>query len=313
MKAIIAAGGEATRVRPAQDKSQQIVYDKPVLYYLLTNVMKAGIREVIVVCNERNVAAAETLFRDSEWEFGVTVKFATIATPNGPAGVFRIPQVKRFVGDSPVCLMLDGIYHGGNFDAVVSDCGANVKTGATILAKETDDPSPFGWIKTDESGRVFDIEEKPDIRPVFGKSFLVQTHMYFYGPEVVELACHLQPSRRGEFEVTDLHKLFLNRGALEIKTIHDKNTKERLIWDDAGTAAKLLNLAVKIRILQEDGFRDLVGSPHLQALKNGWVTGQQIAEICGPFMNRRIEYYDALLDATSRAQHNGAILTGTGV
>ncbi|MBI3781845.1 MAG: hypothetical protein HY270_00435 [Deltaproteobacteria bacterium] len=292
MKAIIAAGGDATRVRPAQDKSQQIVYDKPVLYYLLTNAMKAQIRDVMIVCNERNVAAAEALFRDAEWEFGVNVKFATIAVPNGPAGVFRLPQVRRHIGTEPVCLILDGIYHGGNFDEVVRSC-AKITSGATVLAARTSDPRPYGWINTDANGDAIEIVEKPGFVPEPDRSYLVQTHMYFYGPEVIYLASQLLPSDRNQYEVTDLHTRFLSQQSLDIKILEDRGCP--LLWDDAGTARKLLALAIAVRGIQEDGnARTLVGSPHLQALRNGWVTSRQIRELCSPFLKRGIEYYDAL-------------------
>jgi glucose-1-phosphate thymidylyltransferase len=296
MRGVIAAGGPATRIRPAQDKSQQIVYDKPVLFYLLTNVMKARIRDVMIVCNERNVGAAESLFRDADWELGLNIRLTTTPRPDGPAGVFRLPQVKRFIGEEPSCLMLDGIYHGGNFDGVVQEA-SQTTTGATILAAETTDPRPFGWLKTNETGRVINIVEKPVLIPKPNQKYLVQTHMYFYGPEVVALANKLQPSKRGEYEVTDLHKSFLRRRKLSIAVLRD-TPGSRLIWDDAGTAQRLLSLAITVQHLQERSLTSLVGSPHLQAFRNGWITRRQIQEFCASFAGKSIEYYDSLSKAT---------------
>src|SRR5213593_4895524 len=114
MRGILAAGGTATRVRPALDKIQLLVYDKPAIYYFLTNLMIAGCREILVVCGERNVIYAEALLRNAWVEFGISVRFTVATGPKGTASIFRLPAVKRFIGDRPVCVILDDIYHGGN-------------------------------------------------------------------------------------------------------------------------------------------------------------------------------------------------------
>ncbi len=294
MRGIIAAGGQGTRLRPALDKCQQLIYDKPLLYYLLTNVMKAGARDIFVSCNPLNISAAEALFKNADKEFGVNLTFSCEGREPGPAGVFIKPGVREFIGNEPVCITLDGIYNGGNFNQCMAEI-SGVSVGATVLAVQEPDPRPYGWFKMDEYQTVVDIIEKPKFTPEPNCLYLVQTGIYAYGPEVVDYAEKLELSKRGEYEVTDLHKLFLQEGKLTIQTLgHGKDGE--FMWNDPGTPEKLLWLANKVQSIQKLT-SCLVGSPHWQALKNCWVTADRLLEICTE--RQGAMYYDSLANAVS--------------
>lgn len=274
MVGILAAGGEGSRYSPF--KHLDSVFDKPALFSFVAQLMQAGIQDIMIVCSELNRFNTEEMVRkDLSHKCGANSSFCTTPKANGPAGVFLIPAVREFVKGCPVALMLDGIYFGGDFAQQAAICG-QVSEGCTILASHKVDARPFGWIKRDENrGEIIDLIEKPDIPPDPSHMHLVQTHLYFYGPDVAERVEQLQPSQNGEYDVVSLHKSYLSD--VKLCCIELADTEEsKLVWDDAGTPEKRLDLGSQVREYQ--GADRLVGSPHLIGCRNGWITREALIE-----------------------------------
>src|SRR5690349_16960559 len=214
MKGIILAGGKGTRLYPitiATSKQMLPVYDKPMVYYPLSMLMLAGIREILVISTPEALPGFKYLLKDgSQW--GVKFEYAEQAEPRGLADAFLVGR--EFIGDSSVCLMLgDNILYGQGMGALLQDC-ASLKDGAIIFGYKVNDPQRYGILEYDEaSGKVVSLEEKP-IHP---KSSYAVPGIYFYDNEVVSLAETLTPSDRGEIEITDLNRIYLQRGKLRAK------------------------------------------------------------------------------------------------
>jgi glucose-1-phosphate thymidylyltransferase len=288
MVGILAVGGEGRRFEPNQYKHLEVVYDKPAIFYFLSQIMMAGIKEIMIVCSERNRYETERMVRKELFgKTGIEFKFCTAQKANGPAGVFRINLVRDFVYNRPVALMLDGIYFGGNFKKKVQECGM-AKSGCMILARSVADPGPFGWIDMDiDTGEVFRLVEKPNIEPRVDMKYIVQTHMYFYGPDVIERADQISPSANGEFDVVSLHELYRQDGMLNVVHLDDTK-KSTLNWDDAGTPEKRLDLEIRIRKYQEE-HNELVGSPHLEGFYRKWVKRDHLLDYAD--QNRKSAYW----------------------
>jgi glucose-1-phosphate thymidylyltransferase len=229
---------------------------------------------------------------DAGAEFGISVSIVVLTAGRGPASIFQNRAVRQFIEGVPFCLMLDDVYYGGNTADVIAD-GGRLTHGGVVLAAWVKDPRPFGWLKTDATGRIIDIIEKPKDMPSAADSFLVQAGMYFFGPEVLDLASELRPSARNEYEISDLVKLVLQMDQLKVSVFEDTDESPYL-WQDAGTPPTLLSLGIRVRDLQETQTPCLVGSPHLQAIANGWIRTSDVLERCMPLAAQGVTYYKTL-------------------
>ena len=270
MKGIILAGGKGTRLYPitlATSKQMLPVYDKPMVYYPLSMMILAGIREILVISTPDALPGFRYLLKDgSQW--GVQFEYAEQAEPRGLADAFLVGR--EFIGDSSVCLMLgDNILYGQGMGALLQDC-ASLKDGAIIFGYKVNDPQRYGILEYDEaSGKVVSLEEKP-IHP---KSSYAVPGIYFYDNEVVSLAETLTPSDRGEIEITDLNRIYLQRGKLRAKLFG-----RGVAWLDAGTHESLLQAAAFIQTIQErQGM--MISCPEEIAYQMGYITKEQLCEL----------------------------------
>ncbi|MDD4149810.1 MAG: glucose-1-phosphate thymidylyltransferase RfbA [Bacteroidales bacterium] len=234
MKGIILAGGAGTRLHPMTISiSKQIipVYDKPMIYYPLSVLMLAGIREVLIISTPQDISLYERLFGDGS-QLGIKIQYKIQPSPDGLAQAFTLGE--EFIGDDSVCLVLgDNIFYGQGFGNVMLDA-AKLDDGAMIFGYYVKDPQRYGVADFDADGNVLSIEEKPD-KP---KSNYAVTGLYFYSNDVVDKAKKLKPSKRGEYEITDLNNLFLEEKRLQIKLLG-----RGFAWLDTGTPESLLQAA----------------------------------------------------------------------
>lgn len=242
MKGIILAGGSGTRLYPlTKSVSKQLmpVYDKPMIYYPLAVLMLAGIREILIITTPEDQAQFVRLLQDgSQW--GIQLQYAVQPKPEGLAQAFIIGE--EFIGDSSVCLILgDNIFFGHGFPEQVQQAAMLTK-GAMVFGYFVSDPQRYGVVCFDEAGKVLDIEEKPE-QP---KSNYAITGLYFYDNDVVAIAKAIQPSSRGELEITDVNKAYLKRGDLKVEQIG-----RGAAWLDTGTHASLLDAANFIKVVED--------------------------------------------------------------
>ena len=242
MKGIILAGGSATRLYPLSKAiSKQImpVYDKPMIYYPLSTLMLAGIREVLIISTPRDVVVFEDLLGDGS-QLGMDIQYAVQESPRGLADAFIIGE--SFIGNDNVALVLgDNIFYGQSFSQVLKRA-AERKEGATIFGYYVKDPREYGVVEFDETGKALSIEEKPE-KP---KSNYCVTGLYFYDNSVIEIARNLEPSARGELEITDVNLEYMRREQLHVVKL-DRD----FVWLDAGTADSLLYSAQEVKRVQD--------------------------------------------------------------
>ncbi|MFO8002584.1 MAG: glucose-1-phosphate thymidylyltransferase RfbA [Marinilabilia sp.] len=241
-KGIILAGGSGTRLYPAtQSISKQIipVYDKPMIYYPLSVLMLAGIREILIISTPEDLPLYRRLFRDGR-QWGLTFEYAVQPSPDGLAQAFIIGQ--EFIGNSPVCLILgDNIFYGYEFSRILNNVSSSGEE-AVIFGYYVNDPERYGVADFDEEGNVLSIEEKP-ANP---RSNYAVTGLYFYPPDVAEKAARLRPSARGELEITDLNKLYLQEKRLKTKLLG-----RGMAWLDTGTHDSLLQASNFIATIEK--------------------------------------------------------------
>lgn len=242
MKGIILAGGAGTRLYPlTKCISKQLlpVYDKPTIYYPLSVLMLAGIREILIISTPRDLPRIQDLFGDGS-QIGLTISYVEQAQPNGIAQAFILGA--DFIGNSPVCLILgDNIFYGSDLTSMLED-SARLTSGSRVFAYQVKDPERYGVIEFDQKLRALSIEEKPT-KP---KSNWAVTGLYFYDAEVVQIARELKPSARGEYEITDVNRKYLERGQL-----HAVPMGRGVAWLDTGTYASLLSSSVFVQTLEE--------------------------------------------------------------
>jgi glucose-1-phosphate thymidylyltransferase len=242
MKGIILAGGKGTRLYPLTisiSKQMLPVYDKPMIYYPLSMLMLAGIREVLIISTPDALPAFRELLQDG-LRWGMKFEYAEQAEPRGLADAFLVGR--DFVGDSPVCLILgDNIFYGGGLGSLLKEC-AGLTAGAVIFGYRVNDPERYGIVEFDEQENVLSLEEKPS-KP---KSDYAVPGIYFYDNQVVKNAEAVKPSARGEIEITDLNKIYLEQGKLKVKLFG-----RGVAWLDAGTHESLLQAASFIQTVQE--------------------------------------------------------------
>ncbi len=270
MKGIILAGGKGTRLFPltiATSKQMLPVYDKPMIYYPLSMLMLAGIREILIISTPEALPGFRELLKDGA-QWGLQFEYAEQAEPRGLADAFLVGR--EFVGDSPACLILgDNIFYGEGLGTLLKEC-ASLREGAIIFGYRVNDPERYGIVEFDEKENVLSIEEKP-AKP---KSNFAVPGIYFYDNRVVQYAESVKPSARGEIEITDLNRIYLEKGKLKAKLFG-----RGVAWLDAGTHESLLQAATFIEAIQQrQGL--MISCPEEIAYHMGYISREQL-EILG--------------------------------
>lgn len=290
MKGIILAGGAGTRLFPATKSiSKQIipVYDKPMIYYPMSVLMLAGIRDILIISTPSDIHLYENLFGTGE-QLGLFIHYEVQPSPDGLAQAFLIGE--SFIDKDPCCLILgDNIFYGHGFGETLLELGGGLIEGAIIFGYFVKDPERYGVVEFNEEGNVLTIKEKPQ-KP---RSNYAVTGLYFYDNTVVEKAKTLKPSARGELEITDLNRLYLNENKLNVKLLG-----RGLAWLDTGTHDSLLQASNFIATLEK---RQGLKASCIEeiAYKRGYITREQLLELAEPMKNSQYgEYLINLTDET---------------
>ncbi len=268
MKGIILAGGSGTRLWPitkAISKQLMPIYDKPMIYYPLTTLMQAGIRDILIITTPDDQAGFQRLLSDgSQW--GINLEYAVQPKPEGLAQAFIIGE--EFIGGDKVALVLgDNIFYGAALDDSLRAC--TDPDGGIVFAYKVSDPERYGVVEFDNQSQAVSIEEKP-VQP---KSNFAVVGIYFYDNDVIEIAKKVQPSARGELEITSINAEYLRRGKLKVQTLDNGD-----VWLDTGTISSLTDAEDFVRVVQTRTGQ-IVGSPEKTAFQNGWINRQQLDEI----------------------------------
>ena len=268
MKGIILAGGSGTRLYPlTKVTSKQLlpIYDKPMIYYPLSVLMNAGIKDILIISTPLDTPRFEELLGDGS-QFGISLSYKVQPSPDGLAQAFIIGD--EFIGDDNVAMILgDNIFHGHGFTKRLRKA-AEKQAGATVFGYYVDDPERFGIVEFDEYGKAISIEEKPE----HPKSNYCVTGLYFYDNRVVEYAKSLKPSKRGELEITDLNRIYLEKGELEVELLGQGFT-----WLDTGTHESLMDAGNFVRTVETHQHRKIACLEEIAYL-NGWITRDQVME-----------------------------------
>jgi len=291
-KGIILAGGSGSRLHPmtlAASKQLMPVYDKPMIYYPLATLMQAGIRDILIITTPEDAPMFEKLLGDgSSW--GIHLSYAQQPKPEGLAQAFLIGE--DFIGDSRVCLILgDNIFYGHQIEETLRSA-VNQESGASVFAYYVTDPERYGVEQLDADNNAIDLEEKP-AKP---KSHYAVTGLYMYDNDVIDIAKNIKPSARGELEITDVNKVYLERKSLKVE-LFERGTA----WLDTGTVQSLLDAAVFIRVLEErQGLK--IGCPEEIAYRQGFIDRAQLAELAKTLEKSGYgAYLQQLLEEESRA------------
>ncbi len=271
MKGIILAGGSGSRLWPitkAISKQLMPIYDKPMIYYPLTTLMQAGIRDILIITTPADQAGFQRLLGDGA-QWGINLQYTIQPSPDGLAQAFIIGE--EFIGNDKVALVLgDNIFYGAALDDSLRAC--TDPDGGVVFAYKVSDPERYGVVAFDDDNHAVSIEEKP-AQP---KSNFAVVGLYFYDNDVVEIAKNVQPSDRGELEITSVNAEYLRRGKLKVQTLDNGD-----VWLDTGTISSLTDAEDFVRVVQ-NRTGQVVGSPEKTAHTNGWITDEQLAELAAP-------------------------------
>ena len=274
MKGIILAGGSGTRLYPvtkAMSKQMVPIYDKPMIYYPMSVLMLAGIKDILIISTPRDIVNFKELFKDGS-ELGLNIKYAIQENPNGLAEAFIIGE--EFIGDDSVAMILgDNIFYGQSFTSHL-ESAAKLEKGATVFGYYVQDPRAFGVVGFDKNGKVTSLEEKPE-KP---KSRYAVPGLYFYDNSVVEKAKALKPSSRGELEITDLNKVYMEEGTLTVELLG-----RGMAWLDTGTHASMLKASNFVEAVQTTQGTFIACLEEI-ALRKGWISKEQVKELAAPLM-----------------------------
>ena len=294
MKGIVLAGGSGTRLYPiTKGVSKQLlpIYDKPMVYYPISVLMLAGIREILIISTPQDLPAFKRLLGDGS-DYGVEFQYAEQPSPDGLAQAFIIGE--EFVGDDAACLVLgDNIFHGAGFSRMLRKAlrTAEQDQKATVFGYWVDDPERYGVAEFDEEGNCISIEEKP----ACPKSNYAVVGLYFYPNKVIDIAKNIKPSARGELEITSVNQAFLQQGELKVQTL-----ERGFAWLDTGTHDSLAEASIFVEVIEKrQGLK--IACLEGIAYRNGWITEQKMVELAQPMIKNQYGQY--LLKVVDELKH----------
>lgn len=297
MKGIVLAGGSGTRLYPVtKGVSKQLlpVFDKPMIYYPLSTLMLAGIRDILIISTPQDLPAFRRLLGDGS-DFGLKFSYAEQPSPDGLAQAFIIGR--EFIGDDSVCLVLgDNIFHGAGFDGLLKEALATAEKDniASVFGYWVNDPERYGVAEIDSEGRCVSIEEKPE----HPKSNFAVTGLYFYPNDVVKIASDIKPSARGELEITSVNQHFLNEERLKVFTL-----PRGFAWLDTGTHDSLAEASIYVEVLEKrQGLK--IACLEGIAYANGWISADKLRKLAEPMSKNQYGRYLLKIATESRMQRN---------
>lgn len=294
MKGIVLAGGSGTRLYPiTKGVSKQMlpIYDKPMVYYPISTLMLAGIRDILIISTPQDLPGFKRLLGDGS-DYGVRFTYAEQPSPDGLAQAFIIGR--DFIGDDSVCLVLgDNIFHGARFSETLKEAVATAESEskATVFGYWVDDPERYGVAEFDKEGNCLSIEEKPE----YPKSNYAVVGLYFYPNKVVDVAAHIKPSARGELEITTVNQEFLKDGELKVQTL-----PRGFAWLDTGTHDSLADASIYVEVLEKrQGLK--IACLEGIAYRQGWIDREKMAELAKPMLkNQYGQYLMKVIDEMDR-------------